>query len=32
MFKNLPVGRRLERDEVTPYPDGTVISIYRRPR
>jgi hypothetical protein len=25
-------GRRLELAEVTPYPDGTVISIYRRPR
>lgn len=32
MFKDLPVGRRLEVLEVTPYPDGTVISIYRRPR
>jgi dihydrofolate reductase len=31
MFKNLPVGRRLEALEVTLYPDGTVISIYRRP-
>jgi len=31
MFKGLPVGRRLELAEVTPYPDGTVISIYRRP-
>jgi len=31
MFKNLPVGRRLELTEVTPYPDGTVISIYHRP-
>lgn len=31
MFKDLPVGRRLELTEVTPYPDGTVISIYRRP-
>lgn len=25
-------ARRLEVAEVTPYPDGTVISIYRRPR
>lgn len=32
MFKDLPVGRRLELREVTPYPDGTVISIYRRPK
>ncbi|MEP6851116.1 MAG: dihydrofolate reductase family protein [bacterium] len=31
MFKDLSVGRRLELAEVTPYPDGTVISIYRRP-
>lgn len=31
MFKDLPVERRLELSEVTPYPDGTVISIYRRP-
>ena len=31
MFKDLPVGRRLQLAEVTPYPDGTVISIYRRP-
>jgi dihydrofolate reductase len=31
MFKDLPVGHRLELAEVTPYPDGTVISIYRRP-
>ncbi len=30
MFKDLAVGRRLELAEVTPYPDGTVISIYRR--
>jgi dihydrofolate reductase len=32
MFKGLTAGRRLELAEVTPYPDGTVISIYRRPR
>jgi dihydrofolate reductase len=31
MFKNLPTGRRLQPTEVTPYPDGTVISIYHRP-
>ena len=31
MFKNLPMGRRLSLIEATPYPDGTVISIYRRP-
>ena len=31
MFKDLAVERRLELAEVTPYPDGTVISIYRRP-
>lgn len=31
MFTDLPGGRRLELAEVTPYPDGTVISIYRRP-
>jgi dihydrofolate reductase len=31
MFKDLPVGHRLKLIEVTPYPDGTVISIYRRP-
>lgn len=32
MFKDLSVERRLELAEVTPYPDGTVISIDRRPR
>jgi dihydrofolate reductase len=31
MFKGLPVGRRLELADVTPYPDGIVISVYRRP-
>jgi dihydrofolate reductase len=31
MFKDLPAGRHLELAEVTPYPDGTVITIYRRP-
>jgi dihydrofolate reductase len=32
MFKELPGQRRLELAEVTPYPDGTVILIYRRPK
>jgi dihydrofolate reductase len=31
MFKDLPTGRRLALVECTPYPDGTVITIYRRP-
>jgi riboflavin biosynthesis pyrimidine reductase len=31
MFKDLPTGRRLELVECTPYPDGTVITIYRKP-
>ncbi len=31
MFKDLTVERRLELAEVTPYPDGTVTLIYRRP-
>jgi dihydrofolate reductase len=31
MFKDLPVERPLTLAEVTGYPDGTVISIYRRP-
>jgi dihydrofolate reductase len=31
MFKDLTAGRRLELAEATPYPDGTIISIYRRP-
>lgn len=31
MFKDLSAGRRLELVEATPYPDGTVITIYRRP-
>jgi dihydrofolate reductase len=30
MFKNLSKGLRLELAETTPYPDGTVIAIYRR--
>lgn len=31
MFKDLPTERRLTLVECTPYPDGTVITIYRRP-
>jgi dihydrofolate reductase len=31
MFKDLPVGRTLELVESTPYPDGTVITVYRKP-
>jgi dihydrofolate reductase len=31
MFKDLPAGRRLDLVECTPYPDGTVIAVYRRP-
>lgn len=30
--KDLPVGLRLRSAEVTPCPDGAVVSIYRRPR
>jgi dihydrofolate reductase len=30
MFKDLPTERRLELVEATPYPDGTLISVYRR--
>ncbi|MGC4109740.1 MAG: dihydrofolate reductase family protein [Nocardioides sp.] len=30
MFKDLAAVRPLELAEVTPYPDGIVISIYRR--
>lgn len=30
MFRDLSVGRRLELVEVTPFPDGTVITVYRR--
>jgi len=30
MFKNLAAERRLELEDVTPYSDGTVITIYRR--
>lgn len=32
MFRDLPAGHRLELIEATPYPDGTIISVYRRPR
>jgi dihydrofolate reductase len=32
MFKDLPAERRLELIEATPYPDGTIISVYRQPR
>jgi dihydrofolate reductase len=32
MFRNLPLERRLELIETTPYPDGTIISVYRKPR
>ncbi len=31
VFKDLAVERRLRLVEVAPYPDGTVISVYRRP-
>jgi dihydrofolate reductase len=31
MFRDLPAERRLELVEATSYPDGTLISIYRRP-
>jgi dihydrofolate reductase len=31
MFRDLSVGRRLDLIEVTPYSDGTVISVYRKP-
>jgi dihydrofolate reductase len=31
MFKDLPVGRRLELVEATAYPDGIVITVYRKP-
>jgi dihydrofolate reductase len=30
MFRDLPRERRLELVETTPYPDGTVISVYRK--
>jgi dihydrofolate reductase len=32
MFRDLPAERRLELIESTPYPDGTIISVYRQPR
>jgi dihydrofolate reductase len=32
MFKDLPTARRLDLVEATPYPDGTIITVYRRPR
>jgi dihydrofolate reductase len=32
MFRDLPVERRLELVEATPYPDGTIISVYRKRR
>jgi dihydrofolate reductase len=32
MFRDLPVERRLELVEATPYPDGTLIVVYRRRR
>jgi dihydrofolate reductase len=31
MFKGLSVPRPLELVEATPYPDGTVITVYRKP-
>jgi hypothetical protein len=30
MFKDLPAERRLDLVDATSYPDGTVISVYRR--
>jgi dihydrofolate reductase len=30
MFRDLAAERRLELVEATPYPDGTIIAIYRR--
>jgi dihydrofolate reductase len=30
MFKDLPQERRLHLIEATPYPDGTIISVYRQ--
>jgi dihydrofolate reductase len=32
MFRDLAVERRLRLVDATAYPDGTVISVYRRPR
>lgn len=31
MFEDLPTERPLALVECTPYPDGTVITIYREP-
>jgi dihydrofolate reductase len=31
MFKDLPTGRHLDLAEATPYPDGTVITVFRKP-
>jgi dihydrofolate reductase len=31
MFKGLSAGLRLALVEATPYPDGTVVTVYRRP-
>ena len=31
MFRDLPTARRLELVENTAYPDGTIITVYRRP-
>ena len=31
MFSDLTAARRLDLVECTPYPDGTVISVYRKP-
>jgi hypothetical protein len=32
MFKDLSTARRLALVDCTPYPDGTVITVFRRPR
>jgi dihydrofolate reductase len=32
MFRDLPVARRLEVAEATAYPDGTIITVYRKHR
>lgn len=32
MFKDLPTALRLDLVESTPYPDGTIITVYRQPR
>ena len=31
MFRDLERGQRLELVDCTPYPDGSVISVYRKP-